>query len=100
VTGTDLAGWPLLSFNITELERLVEFGMTHVQAISAATGVAAELLRWEDKIGKVKPGLLADLIAVKKKHPDENVSELREIDFVMKDGVVVKQDGKPTENFL
>eukprot|EP01127_Copromyxa_protea_P018095 TRINITY_DN5621_c0_g1_i1.p1 TRINITY_DN5621_c0_g1~~TRINITY_DN5621_c0_g1_i1.p1 ORF type:complete len:395 (+),score=75.25 TRINITY_DN5621_c0_g1_i1:26-1210(+) len=52
--GTDLVGWSPLSFSITEFERLVEFGMTPMQAISAGTSVAAELLRWEKKVGKKK----------------------------------------------
>lgn len=74
--------------------------MTPTEAISTATSVAAELLRWEKKIGRIKPGLLADIIAVKNGKPDENVSELKVIDFVMKDGVIVKQNGQPTEHFL
>ena len=50
--------------NVGEIEALHRAGMTPMQAIQAATRVGAELLGWQDRIGTVEPGKLADLIAV------------------------------------
>ena len=49
---------------VRELAVLVEAGMTPMQAIQAGTRVGAELLRWDDRLGTVEAGKLADLIAV------------------------------------
>ena len=60
-----------------------------MQAIQAGTSVAAELLEWEDRMGTVEAGKLADIIAVSG-DPLEDLSELERLVFVMKGGVVVK----------
>lgn len=73
-----------------ELELLVDFGMTPVQAVKAATSVAATALRMEDKIGTVKAGRLADLIAVEG-DPTKDIKALRKVRLVMKGGVPYKQ---------
>jgi len=65
----------------------VEAGMTPLQAIQSATTVAARLLRMEDRLGQVKPGFLADLVAVSG-DPLTDVRTLERPVFVMKDGVV------------
>ncbi len=70
----------------------VRFGMTPMQAIQSATWVAAELIRMQDRVGAVREGLLADLIAVPG-DPTDDVTLLEDVPFVMKGGVVVK-DGK------
>ena len=59
------------------------------QAIISATSLTAELLGWEDKVGEVAAGKYADIIAV---HGDplDDISELEDVDFVMKGGVVYK----------
>ena len=64
--------------------------MSPMQAIQSATSVAAELLRLENEIGAVKPGFLADLIAVDG-NPLDDIGLLKDVTFVMKDGVVVKE---------
>ena len=65
---------------------MVDFGMTPMQAIQSATSRAAELLGQKD-LGVVAPGAYADLIAVQH-DPLADVNELRNVTFVMKDGVV------------
>ena len=63
--------------------------MTTNQALASATTVAAELLGLSDKVGVLSPGKFADLIAVKG-DPLLDITVLKSVDFVMKDGVVLK----------
>jgi len=70
---------------ITELNRL---GLSPLEAIQAATGNAAELIGWPDKVGSIEKGKFADLIAVAG-DPLADVKELERVKFVMKGGVVV-----------
>ncbi|HEU4768563.1 MAG TPA: amidohydrolase family protein, partial [Pyrinomonadaceae bacterium] len=76
--------------NARELEMMVKFGMSPLEALRSATSVNARVLHMGDKIGSVKPGLFADLIAVES-DPTLNVGALRKVKFVMKGGVVYKQ---------
>jgi imidazolonepropionase-like amidohydrolase len=75
--------------NGKQFARAVRFGMTPVQALMSATSLTAELLGWEDSVGEIAPGMYADIIAV---HGDplEDISEMEDVDFVMKGGVVYK----------
>jgi imidazolonepropionase-like amidohydrolase len=75
--------------NGKQFARAVRFGMTPEQAIMSATSLTAELLGWEDKVGEIAAGKYADIIAV---HGDPlaDISELEDVDFVMKGGVVYK----------
>jgi imidazolonepropionase-like amidohydrolase len=73
-----------------ELELLVDYGMTPVQALRAATSVAARALHLEEKVGAVKPGLLADLVAVEG-DPTKDIRTLRKVKLVMKAGVLYRQ---------
>ena len=75
--------------NGKQFARAVRFGMTPEQAIMSATSLTAELLGWGDKVGEVAAGKYADIIAV---HGDplDDISELEDVDFVMKGGVVYK----------
>lgn len=73
-----------------ELELLVEYGLTPVQALKAATSSAAKILRLDGKLGTVKPGQLADLIAVTG-DPTRDIEALRKVVLVMKDGTIYRQ---------
>jgi imidazolonepropionase-like amidohydrolase len=90
--GSDFGGTdPVLQAR--EFGSLVEAGMTPMQAIKAGTSVAAELLQWEDRVGSIAPGRLADLIAVAG-DPLADISELERVVFVMKGGEVIKAPGE------
>jgi imidazolonepropionase-like amidohydrolase len=72
------------------LTSYVRYGMTPLQAIRSATTVAAEVIGWQDRVGGVSPGRLADLIAVPG-DPTEQIDLLESVGFVMKGGDVVKE---------
>ncbi len=76
--------------NARELEAMVNFGMPTVDVLRAATSVSARVLHLGDKIGLVKAGLLADVIAVEG-DPTKEISAVRRVKFVMKGGAVYKQ---------
>jgi imidazolonepropionase-like amidohydrolase len=75
--------------NARELELMVSYGMPALDALRSATSVAARVLHLETRVGMVKPGLLADLVAVEG-DPARDVSALRRVGFVMKNGQVVR----------
>jgi imidazolonepropionase-like amidohydrolase len=87
--GSDFGGFPA-HLNAREFGCLVEAGMTPMQAIQAGTRVGAELLGWDDRIGTVEPGKLADLVAVAG-DPLEDVAALERVVFVMFGGEVVRE---------
>ena len=74
--------------NVRELEIMVDYGMTPLQAVVAATSGNAKIFRLDDR-GGVRQGLLADLIAVDG-DPTADVSAMRRVRFVMKGGVVAR----------
>jgi imidazolonepropionase-like amidohydrolase len=74
--------------NARELELMVEYGMTPMQAVQSATSVAGRVLHME--IGRIKAGMFADLIATDG-DPTRDIPALRKVRFVMKAGTVYKR---------
>ncbi|HEX7723050.1 MAG TPA: amidohydrolase family protein [Pyrinomonadaceae bacterium] len=76
--------------NAKEIELMVAWGMPNIDALRSATSVDARVLHMEERVGRVKNGLFGDLIAVEG-DPTKDISALRRVRFVMKDGAVYKQ---------
>ena len=90
VVGTDMRCNENASIRAREFAALVEAGMTPLQAIHAGTLRNAELLGWQDRIGSLEAGKLADVIAVDG-DPSTDIAALERVVFVMKDGSIVKR---------
>ena len=73
--------------NAREMEAMVRYGMKPVEVLKSATSVNADVFGYGDHIGRIKKGLLADLVAVSG-NPTENISDVRKTVLVMKDGVI------------
>jgi imidazolonepropionase-like amidohydrolase len=92
--GTDAGVFPH-GTNAGEFAHLVALGMSPARAILTATRDAADLLGVLDEGGTVEPGKWADLVAVRG-NPLDDVGLLGEVGFVMKDGVIYKEEGRAT----
>ncbi|AST90346.1 MULTISPECIES: metal-dependent hydrolase family protein [Sutcliffiella] len=89
--GTDAGVMPH-GINLRELGLMVDYGMTPMDAIVASTKTAAECLGWEDKVGTLQEGKLADIIVVKGNPLDDiySLANTENIQVVMKDGQIEK----------
>jgi len=76
--------------NVRELEMMVDYGMSDEDALRSATSVNADLFHVAARIGRIRAGMLADIIAVEG-NPESDISALRNVRLVMKDGVIYKQ---------
>ncbi|MFK7812515.1 MAG: amidohydrolase family protein [Maribacter sp.] len=76
--------------NYRELELMVEYGMKPAEALKSATSLNAKIFHLET-LGKIKKGFLADIIAIEG-NPSRDISDMRKIAFVMKDGKIYKQN--------
>ncbi|MEY3404687.1 MAG: hypothetical protein RL161_117 [Bacteroidota bacterium] len=77
--------------NVLEMELMVEYGMEPLQVLRAATSINAKAFHLENQLGFIKAGHLADLVFVAG-DPVKNISDLRKVTFVMKEGKVVRDD--------
>ena len=87
--GSDVGPFPH-GTQARELELMVRYGMKPLAVLQADMIQGAKLLGWEGQIGQLKPGYLADVIAVPG-NPLEDISAVERVSFVMKGGVVVRQ---------
>lgn len=88
--GTDAGGFPWTMNQAGELKLMVEAGMPPMQALKAATSVAADLLDQEENLGSIESGKLADIIAVPG-DPLQDMAVMEKVNFVMKDGKIYKE---------
>jgi imidazolonepropionase-like amidohydrolase len=88
--GTDAAVFPH-GRNAEEFSLMAADGMSAAQALQAGTTSGAELLGLADKIGALKPGFLADIVAVRG-NPTTDIKATQNVVFVMKDGVVYRNE--------
>jgi len=87
--GTDAGVFPH-GENTRQLARMVDAGMAPIDVLRSATVNAADLLGWSDRVGALKSGLYADLIAVPG-NPLTDMTAVERVSFVMKGGVVVRR---------
>jgi imidazolonepropionase-like amidohydrolase len=88
--GTDAGVFPH-GLNARQFSYMVRYGLTPMEAIQTATINAADLLGCKEKTGAIEKGKYADIIAVME-NPLDNISALEHVFFVMKGGVVYKND--------
>jgi imidazolonepropionase-like amidohydrolase len=90
--GTDAGVFPH-GLNARQFAYMVKYGQTPIQAIQSATVNSADLLGWSKKVGSIEKGKFADIIAVEG-NPLDNIRILENVSFVMKGGVVYKNELK------
>ena len=77
--------------NASEMELMVEYGLPVMDALKAATSVNSRAFHLDDRLGFLKPGFLADVVVVTG-DPSKNISDVKKVKFVMKEGVVYRKD--------
>ncbi len=77
--------------NVLELELMVEYGLPVFDALKACTSINAKAFHLEKQVGSIKEGLKADIVVVGG-DPSKNISDLRKVKLVMKDGVIYRQE--------
>jgi imidazolonepropionase-like amidohydrolase len=77
--------------NAREMEDMVDYGMKPIEVLKSATSVNADVFGIAGRSGRVKPGLLADLVVVDG-DPSLNISQVRKIRWVMKEGIIYHPD--------
>jgi imidazolonepropionase-like amidohydrolase len=72
---------------------MVEYGMQPMDVLRSSTSVNADVFGYENRIGRIKPGLLADLIAVEG-DPSVDIKIIRKVKLVIKDGKIYRNEVK------
>lgn len=80
--------------NAREMEMMVDYGMKPLEVLKSATSVNADVFNYGERLGRIKKGLLADLVAVQG-DPSTDIKKVREPVFVMKDGRIYLQSKQP-----
>jgi imidazolonepropionase-like amidohydrolase len=94
--GTDAAVYPH-GRNAEEFHQMVDLGMKPIDALKAGTSADADLLGLADKVGALEPGKLADVVAVPG-DPLQNIRQTEHVFFVMKEGVIFRNDRTPASH--
>ncbi|MCP9767214.1 amidohydrolase family protein [Lacihabitans sp. LS3-19] len=74
--------------NAREIEMMVEYGMSPLEVLKSSTSINAKVFHIDDQVGKIQQGLLADIIAIEG-NPIQKISDIRNIQLVIKDGKVI-----------
>lgn len=77
--------------NALEMELMAEYGMKPIDVLRSATYVNAQAMHWEDRVGSIKPGMKADIV-IFSGDPTNNISHVRSVLFVMKDGIIYRKE--------
>ncbi len=77
--------------NASEMELMVEYGLPTMDALKAATSVNARAFHLEDRLGFLKLGFIADIVVVGG-DPSKNISDVKKVKFVMKEGIVYRKE--------
>jgi len=93
VTGSDPGDEKHHGANAREMVAFTAIGFTNLEAIRAGTISGAELMGWQDRLGSLETGKLADIIAVSG-NPLSDIKQVQNVSFVMKGGVVIKDERK------
>jgi len=93
VTGSDPGDEKHHGANAREIVAFTAIGFTNMEAIRAGTISGAELMGWQDRLGSLETGKLADIIAVSG-NPLSDIKQVQNVSFVMKGGVVIKDERK------
>lgn len=88
---TEIPGHTRGTLAMSRIDMFAEAGMTPEQLLQSMTATAAQLLGVADVRGMIAPGMAADLIATPH-NPLDDIQELKRVFFVMKDGVIIRQD--------
>jgi imidazolonepropionase-like amidohydrolase len=75
--------------NAREMEDMVEYGMRPLDVLRSATSVNADVFRIANSVGRIKPGLLADILVVEG-DPSTNIHQIKKVVLVMKEGMIYR----------
>lgn len=79
--------------NAREMEMMVNYGMKSLDVLRSATSVNADVFRISDQAGRIRAGIVADLLVVEG-NPATNISQIRKVIWVMKEGVIYQEPNR------